>query len=333
VYSFLQDRDLPAYRGNQLIQWIYKKYASQIDDITEFSKDLRGRLNEISYISNLVLKKRLKASDSTEKYLFELEDGQRIESVLIPAEQRMTLCISSQVGCSMGCRFCLTSRGGLVRNLKSYEIIDQILSVDKIISPKRVTNIVFMGMGEPLSNFDEVVKALWNIVECMGISRRRITVSTAGIVPKIFLFAKKAPDVNLAVSLNATNDEQRNRLMPINKKYPLKSILAACKQYPLKPGRKITFEYIMIAGENDSIEDARRLSQLLTRIPCKVNIIPINTFPKSSLKKPPDENILAFQTFLLDNRIRAFIRESRGQEIFAACGQLRADSESKNILT
>ena len=169
-----------------------------------------------------------------------------------------------------------------------------------IINPERVTNIVIMGMGEPLANFDEVVKALWNIVQLMGISRRRITVSTAGIVPKILLFSKKAPNVNLAISLNATNDVQRTKLMPLNKKYPLKSLIDTCRKYPLKAGRKITFEYIMIEGENDSPEDAHRLSKLLHGICCKVNIIPLNTFPESGFKKPADEKILKFQAILLD---------------------------------
>ncbi|MCJ7482703.1 MAG: 23S rRNA (adenine(2503)-C(2))-methyltransferase RlmN, partial [Thermodesulfovibrionales bacterium] len=213
---------------------------------------------------------------------------------------------------------------GLVRNLKSHEIVDQIIAVNRIINPAKVTNIVLMGMGEPLANFDEVVDALWIIVEFLGISKRKITLSTAGIVPNIFLLPQKAPEINLAISLNATTDEVRNEIMPVNKRYPIKSLIDACKKYPLQPGRRITFEYVMINGKNDSHEDAYRLLKLLSGIRCKVNLIPINPYPGCELKRSPDEKIIAFQKILLKNNLRAFIRESRGQDILAACGQLRA---------
>jgi len=324
ISRFVESLGLPRYRADQLIRRLYKKYAVAIDEITEFSKELRNLLRDVAYVSNIELVKQVNSKDKTSKFLFSLEDKQQIESVLIPDEDRFTLCISSQVGCAMGCLFCQTARCGLVRNLKSYEIVDQIIAVNRIINPAKVTNIVLMGMGEPLSNFDEVVDALWRIVEFLGISKRKITLSTAGIVPKLLLLPQKAPEINLAISLNATTDEVRNEIMPVNKRYPIKSLIDACKKYPLQPGRRITFEYVMINGKNDSHEDAYRLVKLLSGIRCKVNLIPINPYPGCELKRSPDEKIIAFQKILLKNNLRAFIRESRGQDILAACGQLRA---------
>ncbi len=324
IFRFIETQGLPRYRSEQLIHWIYKKYASEIDEVTEFSRKLRNTLNEIAYISNLENVKRLTSKDGTEKFLFSLEDEQTIESVLIPDEDRLTLCISSQVGCAMGCLFCLTARCGLIRNLKSHEIVDQVITVNRIIHPEKISNIVLMGMGEPLANFENVVEALWRIVRFLGISKRKITLSTAGIVPKMLLLPEKAPEVNLAISLNATTDEVRNEIMPINKKYPIQSVIHACKKYPLHPGRRITFEYVLIEGKNDSPEDANRLVKLLKTIRCKVNLIPFNPYPGSVLKRPSDEKILAFQKILLQNKMRTLIRESRGRDILAACGQLRA---------
>jgi 23S rRNA (adenine2503-C2)-methyltransferase len=331
VYRFIEDISLPRYRADQLLLRLYNKCASDIDEITEFSRELRNLLNACAYISNLKLVKQLRASDNTEKYLFSLDDAQTIESVLIRDDDRLTLCISSQVGCAMGCLFCQTARCGFVRNLKSYEILDQIIAVNRIIHPGKVSNVVLMGMGEPLLNFDEVVDALWRIVEFLGISKRKITLSTAGIVPKIFLLPQKAPEINLAISLNATTDEVRNEIMPVNKRYPIKSLINACKKYPLQPGRRITFEYVMIHGINDSPEDAYRLVKLLSGIRCKVNLIPINPYAGCELKRSPDEKIIAFQKILLKNNLRAFIRESRGQDILAACGQLRAKQEEMTV--
>jgi 23S rRNA (adenine2503-C2)-methyltransferase len=327
--AFIGARGLPPYRAAQLFRWIYKRDVPSIDEITEFSRELRNTLKEAAFISNLELVKRLTSQDRTEKFLFTLEDGNAIESVLIPDDGRLTLCISSQVGCAMNCRFCLTGKQGFIRNLKSYEIVDQVTAVNRLIRPEKISNIVLMGMGEPLVNFDEVVAALWRIVDFIGIARRRITLSTAGIVPRLRLFAEKAPEVNLAISLNATTDEERSELMPINKTYPIASLIAACRKYPLQPTRRITFEYVLIDGKNDSVEDALRLFHLLKGIRCKVNLIPLNIHPESSLKRPSDKKILAFQNILLKNRIRALIRGSKGQDILAACGQLRAGHVEK----
>jgi 23S rRNA (adenine2503-C2)-methyltransferase len=344
MLPFMEATGLPRYRARQLIHWIYERYASSIDEITEFSKDLRNSLNEIAFISNLKLVKRLQSRDGTQKFLFSLEDNQIIESVLIPEKNRLTLCISSQVGCAMGCCFCLTGNSGLIRNLKSYEIVDQIIAVNRIIQNKtlnppsphfskggkvgflgeKITNVVLMGMGEPLANFKEVVEALWRIVQFIGISKKKITLSTAGVVSRMLLLPEKAPDVNLAVSLNATTDEVRNVLMPINKRYPIKTLIAVCKKYPLHQGRRITFEYVLIDGINDSPEDAQRLVKLLKAIRCKINLIPLNPRPGSDLKRPSEKKVLDFQQILLKHHMRSLVRESRGQDILAACGQLRA---------
>lgn len=334
--SFFLESGLPSFRVRQLIHWIYEKRAESIDDITEFSKDLRERLAERAYISNLDLLKRETSADGTEKFLFGLEDGESIESVLIPDKDRLTLCISSQVGCAMMCRFCLTARLRLRRNLKAFEIVDQAISASRLIRPHPlhpplarggeggVTNIVFMGMGEPLNNFDEVVEALWRMTEFMKISKRRITLSTGGIVPKILELAGRAPKINLAISLNATTDEVRDRLMPINKKYPLTTLLDACRRFPLEPRSRITFEYVMIEGVNDTADDAKRLIRLLKGISSKVNLIPFNPFEGSEYGRPADERVLAFQEMLQRGNITALIRKSKGQDIRAACGQLKA---------
>jgi 23S rRNA (adenine2503-C2)-methyltransferase len=322
--EFVKTQGLPVYRAKQLIHWIYEKRADGVDKITELSKDLRKKLSEISYISNLMPLERKTSSDGTEKFLFGLEDGESIESVLIPDEDRLTLCISSQAGCAMGCKFCLTGAIGLRRNLKAYEIVDQVINVGRIVVPKKITNIVFMGMGEPLHNLDEVSEAIERLREFMHFSGRRITVSTAGFVPKILELSKRAPQVNLAVSLNATTDETRGKIMPINKKYPIKALMDSLRKYPLSPRRTITFEYVIIKGLNDSAEDARRLINLIKGIPSKVNLIPFNEYEGCGFKRPEEEAVLSFQKILTDGGMTALIRKSKGRDIFAACGQLRA---------
>ena len=326
--THLREYGLSAYRARQLIHWIYERQVRSIEEITEFSKELRERLSERAYLSNLALLARQTSGDGTEKFLFGLEDGESIESVLIPDEDRLTLCISSQVGCALCCRFCLTGTLGLRRNLKAFEIVDQIISVSRMIKTQhpsgKITNIVFMGMGEPLANFDEVVEALWRITGFMKISPRRITLSTAGIVPKIMELPRKAPPVNLAVSLNAATDRVRDSLMPVNKTYPLRELMDACRRFPLQPRRRITFEYVLLKGVNDGLEDARRLVALLKGIPSKVNLIPFNPSEGSEFQRPDEERVLEFQKILLKGNVTALIRKSKGQDILAACGQLKA---------
>ncbi len=344
------------FRTDQLISWIYKKVVTSFDEMTDLSMAFREELKNIAVISSLTILQRQVSKDSTQKFLFELADGQTIESVLIPnskGEGRFTQCISSQVGCAVGCKFCMTGRQGLKRNLKAYEIVDQVIAVKRFIAQQptscppytahlimkespgelskhrsdksEITNIVFMGMGEPFNNFNEVTQALSKLTDLMGFSRRGITVSTAGIVPGIQKLAEIKPLVNLAVSLNATTDEVRSRIMPINKKYPLKDLIMACKDFPLPPTRRITFEYVLLDSINDSDEDAGRLVKLLAGIKSKVNLIPYNPLNNAGdLRSPSESRVLAFQNILKKAGMTAMIRKSMGSDISAACGQLKA---------
>lgn len=325
ISTLMKGLNLPDFRAKQVIHWIYEKYAQSIDEITEFSLKLRNRLSEKAFISNLSLLDRKISSDGTEKFLLGLYDGESIENVLIPDGKRLTLCISSQAGCSLDCIFCATGRLGFRRNLETHEIVDQIIKVSSIIAPKRITNIVLMGMGEPLLNFHNTVEALWRIVNLLKISHRKITVSTSGIAPKINELAEKAPLINLAISLNAAEDRIRDFIMPVNKTYPIKNLIDACRGFPLPPRRKITFEYVMLKGINDSAYDAKKLLHLLQGIASKVNLIPLNPFEGCVLQSTDDKTIIRFQEILINGNLTAFIRKSKGQDIKAACGQLKAN--------
>ena len=324
VESFIKDAGLPSFRSRQILHWIYERYAQSLEEITELSKKLREELAERAYISNLTLLNRMTSHDGTEKFLFGLEDGETIESVLIPDEERLTLCISSQVGCAMGCVFCLTGKSGLKRNLGPHEIIDQVISVNRMTLPRRITNIVLMGMGEPLANFDNVVEALRRMTGVMVISPRRITLSTAGIVPRIAELGQLGLKVNLAISLNATTDSVRDVIMPINKTYPIKALLDTCRKLPLQQTRKITFEYVMLKDINDSTADAKRLVRLLHGIQSKINLIPFNPYSDCEYERPDDIAVLRFQEILAKAEVTVIIRKSKGRDILAACGQLKA---------
>jgi len=319
--EFVKGLGLPAYRAGQMLHWIYEKGADSTEEMTELPKDLMARLSGVSYMSRLTLMDEKTSKDGTRKFLFGLEDGLSIESVLIPDGDRLTLCISTQVGCAMACGFCLTGKMGLKRNLKAHEIAGQVLAAKKLAG-RPVTNVVLMGMGEPLMNFDETVEALWRMTGLMRISPRRITLSTSGIVPRLLEFPKKAPAVNLAISLNATTDEVRDRIMPVNKKYPLKTLFEALRKYPLKKRRRITFEYVLLKGVNDTPDDAKRLVGLLRGIPSKVNLIPFNPYEGCEFQGPKEETVLGFQEVLTGAGLSAFIRKSKGADIMAACGQL-----------
>ncbi len=324
VESFIKDAGLPSFRSRQILHWIYERYAQSLEEMTELSKKLREELAERAYISNLTLLNRMTSHDGTEKFLFGLEDGETIESVLIPDEERLTLCISSQVGCAMGCVFCLTGKSGLKRNLGPHEIIDQVISVNRMILPRRITNIVLMGMGEPLANFDNVVEALRRMTGVMVISPRRITLSTAGIVPRIAELGQLGLKVNLAISLNATTDSVRDVIMPINKTYPIKAVLDTCRKLPLQQTRKITFEYVMLKDINDSTADAKRLVRLLHGLQSKINLIPFNPYSDCEYERPDDIAVLLFQEILAKAEVTVIIRKSKGRDILAACGQLKA---------
>jgi len=325
LFNFCQQIGLQPYRAKQLLYWIYRRAITEIDEITVFPKKLRKELMQIAYISSIKLLKRQQSLDGTEKFLFALQDNERIESVLIPEKQRLTLCVSVQIGCPVGCSFCLTGKIDFKRNLKAHEIVDQFLYIQRLIRPKRITNIVFMGMGEPLLNLDNVKEALWRITSLIGISRRRITVSTSGIVPAIKSLPEEAPKVKLAISLNATTNKVRSMIMPINDRYPIEELLKVCKQYPLEPRQRITFEYVLLKGINDSIHDAKRLIKLLSDIPSKINLIPYNPYQGAEYEPPNKETIKRFISLLESSPITVTLRKSKGRDISGACGQLSAD--------
>ncbi|HEY4485987.1 MAG TPA: 23S rRNA (adenine(2503)-C(2))-methyltransferase RlmN [Nitrospiria bacterium] len=328
---FVSELGWSKYRAQQLRDWIYQKKIWAFETMTNLSKTDRERLTERAFISEPTEVRRQTAGDGTQKFLLRLSDGQEIESVLIPDDDRLTLCISTQVGCTLDCAFCLTGTMGLIRNLKAHEITDQVLWVQRLLEADRpLTNIVLMGMGEPLANYREVVEALRRLThpKLGAFPPRRITVSTAGMIPQIRQLGDSGLAVNLAVSLNATTHEVRDRIMPaVNRLYPLEDLLAACRDYPVAPRRRIFFEYVMLKGINDSEEDARRLLRLAKGIRCKVNLIPFNEYPGSPFGRPEDDTVLRFQKILIAGRIPAFIRKSRGRDILAACGQLRTDTK------
>ena len=324
---WLQEHDIPSYRAGQILGWIYHRNAKTFSQMTDLSKDLRQWLSARLTISSFAPEKIETSEDGSKKYLFRLDDGHYVESVLIPEVKRWTLCISSQVGCAMRCRFCLTGSCGFVRNLEPSEIVNQVCAVrDDLLSSQSLTNIVFMGMGEPLANYDNVVHAIKTITGNNGLqfSGRRVTLSTVGLVPAIDAFGKDVRAANLAVSLNAADNKTRNRLMPVNQTYPIEKLLSACKRFPLPPRRMITFEYVLIAGINDSPEDAIKLAKLLGPLRAKINLIPFNTFEGSDFQRPKEATILGFQKILIDKHYTVLIRRSKGQDISAACGQLRA---------
>jgi 23S rRNA (adenine2503-C2)-methyltransferase len=322
--AWVKQLGLPAYRAKQLRQWLFKGLAASFNEMTNMSKDLRAELEGKARIDHLSLEKTQVSKDKTTKFLFKLEDGHFIETVLIPERGHFTLCLSSQAGCAMGCRFCLTARQGVKRNLTAAEMVDQVIHVKRSMSgPDRLTNIVFMGMGEPLANYEAVVRALGNLIseEGMNFSHRTVTLSTCGLVPQIRRLGKEVR-VNLAVSLNASDDETRTFLMPVNRKYPLKSLVGALKEFPLLNKRMITIEYVLVGGVNDRDEDARRVAALLKGLRAKINLIPLNPHPEVDLAPPSAERVLRFQKILIEHRFTAMIRKSKGQDISAACGQL-----------
>lgn len=314
-----------SYRSKQIAEWVYQKGAQSFDEMTNLSKDFRLKLEDSFPIYNSIELVDEKISvDGTRKYLFELEDGKKIESVLIPDKNRNTLCVSSQVGCALGCKFCLTATMGKIRNLRTSEIVDQYLTVNSFNEDK-ITNIVFMGMGEPLDNLDNLVSAIEILTfeNFIGMSKKRITVSTSGLVPKIKELSKRL-EVNLSISLNAPNDQIRDEIMPINKRYPISSLLESIKDFPLPNRKLITFEYVLLSEINDSEENAHELGALLKNIRCKVNLIPFNEAYPLEYKTPSREIVLKFQEILESYRLNVKIRKNRGRDILGACGQLAA---------
>jgi len=333
LVSFVQEMGLSPFRGRQIFSWLYRPGIKSVGQMTDLNKKLRAELAEKTEISRLPVVKTERSKDGTIKFAFQLTDGNIIESVLIPEEDRNTLCVSSQAGCAMGCDFCLTGTMGLKRNLTPSEIVNQVCGVIDQIPAEMcssaekksgcINNLVFMGMGEPLANFDNLLTAIDIIMDQRGLdfSGRKVTVSTCGIVPKIKELGEKTA-VNLAVSLHSVNDEVRSRLMPVNRKYPVDVLLKACKDFPIPRRRMIMFEYIMIKGLNDSDADARELAAKLRDIRCKINLLPYNECPGTDYERPSMERIERFQQILRKAGYTVFIRFSKGADISAACGQL-----------
>jgi 23S rRNA (adenine2503-C2)-methyltransferase len=320
--TFLAGLGKERFRAGQLLRWIYLRGVTDFDEMTDLAKGFREELAERATISTFTAAAEEVSADGTRKFLFRLDDGESVETVLIPMEEgRGTLCVSTQVGCAMQCTFCLTGTFGLTRNLTAAEIVNQVCAVRAQFP---VDNIVLMGMGEPLHNLDNVVSALEIFYSVTGFdySPRKVTLSTSGLVPEMRELGRRVR-VNLAVSLNATTDAVRNELMPINRRYPLAELLRACREYPLAPRQRITFEYILIRGVNDSLDDAKRLVKLLHGVKAKVNLIRFNEHAGSDFRAPDDITIETFQRFLLDRDIVAIRRASKGRDISAACGQLK----------
>ena len=334
----LKDHGFEGFRAKQIWHWLYVKGATQFSQMSSISKDQQAKMDAVFSITRPGIAKDLTSFDATRKWLIQYEDGNKVEAVFIPEKDRGALCVSSQVGCTLSCSFCHTGTMKLVRNLRAGEIIAQAMVARDGLNEwgkKRedclFTNIVMMGMGEPLYNYDEVAKALHIIMDGEGIaiSKRRITLSTSGVVPMIERCGKEL-GVNLAISLHAVRDELRDELVPLNKKYPIKQLLQACKDYPAaNNARRITFEYVMLKGVNDSDADARELCRLLKDIHAKVNLIPWNPWPGAKYETSSRNRIQAFAKIVNDAGYSSPVRATRGQDIFAACGQLKSDSERK----
>ncbi len=342
LIEFVVELGQPSFRGKQILPWLYRPGIKQFNEMTDLAKKFREVLKEHARISEFQNYITEVSEDKCVKFGFPLEDGRTIESVLIPEQDRNTLCISSQVGCAMNCSFCLTATMGFKRNLQPAEIVNQVCSVRDFLHSSqatgisnvdKVTNLVFMGMGEPLNNTDNILKAISILTEHKGLdmASRRITVSTCGIVPQLKRLGEKT-SVNLAVSLHSVDNKVRNRLMPVNKRYPVEQLLEACRTFPIPRRKRIMFEYLMLDGINDSLQDARQLVKALHKIPCKINLIPYNECPQLPFRSSNRESILRFQDVLRKAHFSVFIRHSRGADISAACGQLskKVDEKKEN---
>ena len=318
-----------SFRAKQVFQWIHQKNVNNFDQMRNVPKDLRQELKEKTTLANFEIEARREATDGTIKYLFRLPDGETIESVYLPySDGRKSICVSTQVGCAMGCSFCATGQGGLVRHLSTGEIVEQVYAVQRDLDVK-ITNLVLMGMGEPLHNMDPSLKAvkILNHPKGSNIGMRRITLSTSGLVPQIRELADENIQIVLAISLHAPNNKLRNQLMPINKKYPLEVLISACRDYIKKTNRRITFEYALMKGTNDTVKHARQLAQLLQGLLCHVNLIPINPVQEAGFARPKREEINRFLKILRNAGVEATVREERGADIEAACGQLRSRNQ------
>jgi len=324
IEDFIAHLGKEKYRARQLMKWVYQFNVASFGEMTTLSRELRGHLEETACLDGPEPVKMQAAADGTKKFLFRLRDGRHIESVLIPGRNHWTACLSTQAGCAMGCRFCFTGALGFQRQLTAGEITGQLTAL-KFQTPEgpNVKNVVLMGMGEPLANYDNTVKAVRIMTDDagMGLSSRKVTISTCGLAPQIVQLGKDVC-VNLAISLNAPDNERRNHLMPVNRRYPLEELLRACRDYPMPGRRMLTFEYILMAGVNDSPADAEKVARLLRNLHCKLNLIVFNEYPGAEFRAPSPAAVAAFQQVLLKQHYTSIIRASRGSDILAACGQL-----------
>lgn len=328
--EILQKYGKEKFRAQQIFSWVYQKGITDFELMTNLSKDLRQELPKILEFRKLEVVSHLKSMDGTQKFLFKIGatekyTSQTFEAVIIPSKDRSTLCVSSEVGCNMACKFCFTGKQKLKRRLSAGDIVNQFIQVsEKLEGDQKITNVVFMGMGEPLDNPDAVFNSIKILNSPWGrnFSRKRVTVSTSGIVPNIRLIAESG--ARLAISLNATTDEMRDDIMPINKRYPLAELLEGCREYHKSTGDEITFEYVMLKDLNDTIEDAKRIKQLTKGIPCKINLIPFNEHPGTEYKRPERTKVLDFQDALMKMGMHVLIRRTMGRDIYAACGQLQS---------
>lgn len=321
--EFIEMGEKP-FRAEQVFKWIYESKVTSFDEMTNLSLELREKLKQNYTMCNFNILKKQESSDGTKKYLFDVLDGNAIETVLMSYHHGYSICVSSQIGCKMGCKFCASTGIKFIRNLTSGEIVEQILAVERD-NDIRISNVVFMGIGEPLDNYDNVVNAIRIINNPKGINigARHISVSTSGLVPKIYQLAEENIQCTLSISLHATTDEKRSSMMPVNDRYKIKELLQACRDYIEKTNRRISFEYALAKDNNDNLDDAKRLVQLLKGMICHVNLIPINKIENGAYTKSSNENIMRFRDYLNDHGIVATIRRELGSDIDAACGQLR----------
>ncbi|MDP6367439.1 MAG: 23S rRNA (adenine(2503)-C(2))-methyltransferase RlmN [Nitrospinota bacterium] len=335
IIEFCLEAGEPAYRGRQIFSWIYAKGETDLDRMSDLPRAFREELARRARVGWLEPEKVEKGADGIEKFLWRLGDGNLVESVRVPmplpdGKTRWSFCISTQVGCAMGCAFCLTAKMGFVRQLSAGEIVEQFLAARRLLPEgERYHNVVFMGMGEPLDNLEASVAAVRLLThpKGVGMSPRRLTLSTVGIAPKLLEFVREVPGVGVAVSLHAADDVTRGKIVPPNRKWPLNEILTTCRNLPLSERQRITFEYVLLSGVNDSPEDARKLAGLLRGIRCKVNLLPWNPFPDVSFERPADSRVGEFRRILTQSGLDAFVRQSKGLDIRAACGQLADDDK------
>jgi 23S rRNA (adenine2503-C2)-methyltransferase len=322
-----------GFRAGQIFRWVYRRGVTDPAAMTDLSLELRAQLADEFALTTPTLEQREVSADGTEKFLLRLVDGRHIESVFIPDTPSMTFCISTQVGCAMACAFCLTGKMGLIRNLTAGEIVGQVRVLAGALNMRETAfNIVLMGMGEPLHNYDETMKALRMLADPQGfaLAPRRVTLSTVGLLPALERMASEPVMPNLAISLHAPTDALRGELVPLNKKYGVSEIIAACKRFPLQKRRRITFEYVLLAGVNDSPQDARRLARLLAGVKSKVNLIPLNAAAGIPFERPSDAAVDRFAKILADAGLTVSVRKSRGRDIRAACGQLIVEGQKKS---